>query len=188
MAEGQSPLLDWAHLPTGVEPQSLWECLHDGYLVRVATDALAGTAVLDFRVGYLLKHGGLPEDLLFRFECSGVQALRAAVAFWPELPDGLPGMPSGAPPPGRMESLGWFDLERRVSAEALDVSDATIALTGYAAALKLGGMLLDKDEWCETVVAGTSITVTRSDGDPFSLEQMMALGESYWEAFANRRK
>src|SRR5687768_16664933 len=78
--------VDWVHLPAGVEPRSLWSCLHDTELTAASSDIWNRSLVLEFNVLHLLEHHRLPDDLRFRFCLSEVRAVRAAAFVYPEPP------------------------------------------------------------------------------------------------------
>src|SRR4051812_13476750 len=76
--------LDWVHPPPSIEPQSMWNCLHDGELQSVHADTLERSLELAFEVSYLQEHHRLPDDLLFQFRFSGVRSVRATTFIrWP---------------------------------------------------------------------------------------------------------
>ena len=85
---------------------------------------------------------------------------------------------------GREETLTWEDLEASVNAGFLDVMEAHWVASQAQIALQIKGTLLNEDVWCELSLRGDSLTLTRSDGEPFSLEEFIAIGEDYWDKFA----
>jgi hypothetical protein len=166
----------WAHLAAGVEAVSLWECLHDAYLVALRSDPAAAAVELELTSPHLREHFGLGSDWRFTLRFTGVGLVRAER--WAFVAEGLSA--------GRLESASWRELEAAVGAEcSLDVYDAELAEQG-GVALRLCGVL-DSETYCALEIVAQALTASRNDGLPFSIEDLMVMGRAYWEAFAARR-
>ena len=190
------PEMDWVHLPTGCDVQSLWDCLHDGRLLSCNSDLLNRTACLEFDIAHLRAEN---EVVRFLLHFDQVTSVRANVFVT------LPGkfkVPDGATREQehrliaeyqvkwREESIGWSEFEDSLESDSLSVSDSSLARTDGIAALKLNGHLEGEkftDQFCTIYIRCGDIRATRSDGQLFSLEQFLDLGHDYWGAFAERQ-
>src|SRR5271170_2834987 len=89
-----SPILDWINLPPGVETTQLWDCVHDGDLLKITSDRLKRTVHVEIDVPYLCEFHGLPDTLRFSLVFCNVQSVRATTSvIWPgefSLPAGMP--------------------------------------------------------------------------------------------------
>jgi hypothetical protein len=186
--------LDWVHVPPGSAVESLWECLHDAELCSIRSDLLARSAVLEFDVGYLRRQLGLPDDVRFRFELSGVASLRASVyVSWPGPQNMLAGTDSEEHSSliaeyrakGREETIGWRPFETDLSSTGFDVADAYLASGEDQIALQIEGSM--DSGWCTLHLAATRLAVSRTDDVAFSLAQFLKAGKAYWQAFSEGR-
>ena len=189
-----APALDWVNLPAGVEPQSLWACLHDGDLVRVRSDALARTAELCFTVAHIVEHHALSLDLIFVFRFTGVSELRALRwEPWPGPEASNAGLSVGEQSAraaeysskSRTVSLSWKEFEEVISQRRLEVYEANFVRGEAQVSMRFHGPS-SRDDFHDVAVRGESLSVERSDGEPCSLEALVALGEAYWDAFEAR--
>jgi hypothetical protein len=90
MSDPHKAVPDWIHLLHGMQPLSLWSCLHDAHLRTVRSDILNGSVVLEFESPHLQGRRGIPDNTVFRFLLTGVSSLRAATYVnWPGLPPDL---------------------------------------------------------------------------------------------------
>ena len=76
MNDTKDPEIDWTHLPTGYEAQSLWECLHDGKLLSCESDLARRSVALEFDVFYLAEKS---DDLRFLVRLDNVTSTRASI-------------------------------------------------------------------------------------------------------------
>jgi hypothetical protein len=143
---------------------SLWDCLHDGTLTALRGDAEQGAVSLEVDVFYVREWLRLPEICRFSIELHGV---RSALARGVE----------GEKP--------WHDVSSAVAAAYCDISDASLERSTGSVCLRLSGMV-DGDEWVQLEVEAAGLDVKRSDGAPFGLDELVAAGEEYWEAFSQR--
>jgi hypothetical protein len=196
MEDEKQPIYDWVHLPIGIQEESLWECLHDAQLIRVASDRLEHAVELEFRVGYLSEFHKLPEELTFNLRLCGVQSVRVAQSVpWP----GEFSVPQGTSRPEetrlideyqakwREESVSWPEFEARLasSEDVAEVMDAAcLQIEPGQFALRL--LLCIDPNYPTLFLRSESAEVARSDGQPTSLAEFLKLGEDYWEAFAAR--
>ena len=196
--EDEVPALDWLHLPEGARTTSLWESLHDGNLLGLTTDLLERSIRLEFDVPYIRDFHQLPVSLKFVLVLDGVESARIdRSVMWP----GDSPIPEGASfeeqrrlvrdyrSKWRTESSSWNAFESELASGTIDVevSDATLAeRNGREFALEM--IIKIDDATFHTVnFRMERFTVLRSDGEDFSLDKFLALGEDYWQAFASRR-
>lgn len=196
MDETEIPELDWTHLPIGCVAQSLWDCLHDGDLLSCRSDLLNRSLCLEFDIAHLRAEG---DDVRFLIHLDRVTSVRAHIfVLWPgefHVPDGATReqerhLIEEYQAKWREESLGWREFEDSLASDALSVTDAALARADDRVALRLNGHLDgDKfnDQYCSIYIRCGGIRAARSDGQPFSLQQLLDLGHEYWEAFAARR-
>jgi hypothetical protein len=184
--------LDWAHLPEGVSTTSLWSGLHNGDVRRITTSVLERTAEVEVQVVHLAEK--IRPDLTFTLHFEGVSALRAlAREPWPGPADVDPRQSRDEQhaaieafwAKSRFVSMSWSELEAEFTCGFLDVSDASVAHGDGAVAFRLGGMR-DSD-WREVFISARSLTILRSDGEPFDLDRLVALGDAYWEESSRSR-
>jgi hypothetical protein len=176
---------------------SLWACLHDAELLAIRSDRHQRTVALEMAVSYLREHFHLPEDLLFLVRLDEVKGVYACEHVpWP---GGIELAPSASLEEqeqaaaewqvrGREESLGWGAFEGAVGQEGFEVSDAGLVSSESGLSLCLQGQVLATEQWCRVRVDGAALSVQRSDGEPFSLDELLAMGDAYWEAFSGRRR
>ena len=198
MSENSDQELDWIYLPAGTEVESLWDCLHDGELVACRSDLINRKVDLEIRVHHLQEEPD--DDLRFFLHLNNVQSVRANVYFrWPGqfiVPKGVSReeesrMVEEYQAKWREESIGWLSFEGSLSTDPLQISDAEFARSNGKLALKITGHLDGerfKDLYCSVFLSGNSLSASRSDGRPFTLEQFMEMGFRYWEEFSQRRK
>jgi hypothetical protein len=198
MEEDSEKELDWVYLTPGTEVESLWDCLHDGELLSCHSDLINRKVALEFRVHHLQEEPD--DDLRFFLHLNNVQSVRANVSFrWPGefvvskgvSRDEESRLITEYQAKWREESIGWLSLEGSLSTDPLQISNADIARSNGKVALKLGGHLDGErfnDLYCWVFLRGASISASRSDGRPFTLEQFMEMGRRYWEEFSQRKK
>lgn len=198
MSDNSEQELDWVNLPRDCEVESLWECLHDGVLVSCRSDPVNRVVTLEFKVSHLTEEPNA--ESRFFLLIHNVRSARANVYFrWP----GEVVLPEGASreeqsrlikeyqAKWREESIGWLVLEGALSTDPLQIYVAELARRDDKVALNIGGQLdgarFDNIS-CSVFVRGDLITASRSDGEPFSLEQFREMGRRYWERFSRQRK
>jgi len=191
-------MLDWIHLPPGVQEVSLWAGLHDAQIVSIQSNLLERTITLHLESDHLLEFHNLPLDLQFFLRLEGVQSARVVhSAGWP----GEFSLPAGVSPEEqsrliadyqskcREESLSWADLEGAVTTECkqvIDVSDASLARApGDSVALRISG-LLNYTTYRELFLRAERLTLTRGDGQDLGIDGLLKMGEAYWDAFEQR--
>lgn len=195
MSETNMPVLDWVHLPEGVESESLWECLHDAEILSCKSDLMARTVTLEFKIAHLVEKGS---DLTFLIHFEKVASTRSTIHIdWPgefKIPMELPYaekvlLNHEQYEMGREQSFGWEDFEESLSTDPLMVSGAQFVLSGGTSCFKVEGMLgWDKfdSQYCIVTIRCGMISASRSDGEAFSFHELKDLGRTYWEAFDNR--
>jgi len=199
MPEEEIQLLDWVNLPPRAALISLWDCLHDAELRGIGSNLLDRSLTLKFWSSYIPEFHGFPKELEFAFRLDGVQSARAF--HWELWPGGC-SVPKGVSrdeenrliaeyrAKWREDSCSWPEVELRLSREkqAPSVLEASFASgENNENAIHLGVMLAD-GEYFNLFVRAERLSVSRSDGEPVDLGGFIRLGESYWKAYAARRK
>lgn len=194
MAEEQSRIVDWAHLPAGVSDLSLWEGLHDAQIIAIQSSLLARTVTLNLEIEHLRIFYELPLDMQFLFRFEGVQSARVLkYSVWP----GAFSVPKGVSKDEearlvaeyqakwREESVSWVDLEKAVTSEhkqVIDISDASLAVAeNGSVALRVVG-LFNYTTYHELFLRAERFTIFRSDAGELSVSDLLKLGEAYWNA------
>jgi len=180
---------DWVHLPPGVEAEHLWHALHDARVCNIRSESNAGVVDLECDSTHIRDFHGLPEEWRFRFRFSGVRSVRAVAFRFPQLdyfgktPEEQARLYSEAARKGREETVGWREFEREVRDTQFEVTDAAFVRSEDEVALRLGGFLAS-GPWSCIYIRAAQLTVDRSDGISFSLDELKGMGEAYWEAFS----
>lgn len=194
MAEDQSRIVDWLHLPAGVSDLSLWEGLHDAQIIAIQSNLLARTVTLNLEIEHLRIFYELPLDMQFLFRFEGVQSARVLkYSVWP----GAFSVPKGVSKEEearlvaeyqakwREESVSWEELEKSVTTEhkqVVDISDATLAVAeNGSVALRIVG-LFNYTTYHEVFLRAERLTIFRSDAGELSVSDLLKLGEVYWDA------
>jgi hypothetical protein len=188
---------DWTHLPNGTETVNLWDCLHDGSLVHIASDLMERTVLLRFDVDYVRDFNKLPKGLTFEFLLLGVQSVRSLrCSRWPGPCEVHAGMPKEEQSrrvaeyqaKWREESDDWNTFETAANnADSPEVLDATLVQGGRGTTLRLGLLMAD-DSYRNVFLRADSLGIRTSDGRQFTVAEYLALGEAYWKAFAERKR
>jgi hypothetical protein len=198
--ENEQKQLDWTNLPEGTATESLWECLHDGSLLEVSSDALQRTLRLTFDVEYVRDFNKLPDGVTFNLYLSGVQSVRSMrYRVWPgaapEIHAGIPRdeqsrLVAEYQSKWREESEDWCTFEDTVKADASDspeVSNASLVAGNSGVALRMG-LLMPDGSYRDVFVRASSLDFGLSDGRNLTLQDFLALGRGYWEEFTARRR
>jgi hypothetical protein len=186
-------ILDWVNLPEGATELSLWSTLHDGDLAQIESDLMARTLTLRFDVGYVRNFHNLPNETRFVIFVNGVQSVRAfrSVA-WPggcSIPPKTPyeqqqAIVSEYQRKWREESLSWNDFEQ-LTHNGVEVSSAILSQGSEGIALRFG-LMVGSDSYVNAFIRGEEVTFSIGERQLMP-QEFVALGEAYWEAFANRR-
>lgn len=195
MAEEQSRILDWVHLPAGVSDVSLWEGLHDAQIIAIQSNLLTRTVTLNLEIEHLRIFYELPLDLQILIRLEGVQSARVAkYAVWPgnfSVPKGVSKEQEAQlvrefQAKWREESLSWEELEKSVTTEhkqVIDISDAALAVAeNGSVALRVVG-LFNYTTYHELFLRAERLAIFRSDSGELSVSDLLKLGEAYWDAF-----
>ena len=181
---------DWTNLSPGTVVRSLWSGLHDAELLSIQSDKLTRQAVIKFDTPHLRAFHHLPENLRFRFEFDEILSLRAVTfVHWPGpfyIPKGTEReeqtiMVAGYRAKGCEESISWKELERSLDPAKLDIYDARLASGDVGVTLRIEGSIVGGDQFYTLFFRGKKLSTHRSDSLPFSLDQLMDLGEAYWK-------
>ena len=192
--------MDWANLPAGISVESLWEGLHEAQIIFIQSNLLERTVTLHVEIENLRIFHQWPLDMHFVFRLDGVQSARVLkYSIWPG---------PFAVPPGvskeeqerlvaeyqtkwREESLSWTELEKAMAAEdkqVIDISDAGLATEkDGAVALRISG-LLNYTAYHEIFLRAEKLTISRTDAGEISVEELLKLGEAYWDALERHEK
>lgn len=196
MDEENKTELDWLYLPANVESKSLWVCLHDGEIVSCQSDLINRNTEFECKISHLLDES--EKDLKFLLMLEEVTSVRAFVYFRSEENFSVPEDVSREEASRlikeyqsrwREESIAWKDFEKNLPENPFSISDADIVSNENQTALKIGGFL-DGDDYddlyCTIIARGSRIKASRSDGQDFSFEKLIKLGEDYWDSFGKR--
>jgi hypothetical protein len=192
VASDEKPIVDWVNFPEGIPTFSLWDALHDGDLLSIESNLLARTVTLRFDVDYVRDFHHLPEGTQFVIVVNGVQSVRSLRSVpWPggcPIPPGTPNeqqsiIISEYHRKWREESQAWNDFEQLIS-DGLEVSNATLGRGSDVVALQLG-LMVGGDSYVEAYIRGDGATFHVGE-KLVTLEEFFALGEAYWNAFAER--
>jgi hypothetical protein len=194
MGSDQQPLIDWVNLPESTSSFSLWDALHDGDVLAIESDLLARSVTMRFDVGYVRKFYQLSEQTQFVMAVRGVQSVRSLRSVpWPgefSIPQGVSReqesvLISEYQRKWREESQSWSALER-LTTDGLEVSNATLIRGSNVVALRLVLLVAD-GAYVEAYIRGDRIDYYIGEKQ-VTLDEFVALGEAYWQAFASGRK
>jgi len=188
------------NLPAGISGAPLWDGVHEAQIISIQSNLLDRSVTLHVEIENLRVFYQWPLDMQFIFRLDGVQSARAMTySIWPG---------PFAVPPGvskeeqerlvaeyqakwREESLSWSDLEKAVTAEhkqVIDIADAALATEkDGAVALRIAG-LLNYTAYHELFLRGEKLTISRTDAGELSIEELLKLGEAYWDALEQHEK
>ena len=198
MSQSEKQLSDWVNLSADSTVVHLWDCLHDGELLSCRSELVERRVTLEFRVRHLVDEIG--DDLRFFLQLHNVESVRANVYFrWPGeffIPDGATReeqcrLIEEYQAKWREESIGWLTFEGSLSTDPLQISEAELTRGSGGVAFKLGGHLDGErfhDLFFSVYRRGSQVSASRSDEQPFSLEQFVEMGRQYWEEVRQRRK
>ncbi len=198
MSQSDKQRSDWINLSADSSVVHLWESLHDGELLSCRSELVERRVTLEFRGSHLVKEIG--NDLRFFLQLHDVESVRSNVYFrWPGefvIPQGTAREEQSRlieeyQAKWREESIGWLIFEGSLSTDPLQIAEAELAHGSGGVALKLGGHLDGErfhDLYCSVFIRGSQVSASRSDQQPFSLEQLMEMGRQYWEEFSKREK
>ena len=187
---------DWIHLPSDLEPRSLWDSLHDGKLQSCRSDLLNRSLRLQFHIWHLVEEGS---DTTFDFYLSEVTSARATITVrWPGecvLPPAASREVQGIliaeyQAKWREQSLGWSEFETAFPANLLVISNASLAVGAESGTLQLQGMLdgdTFDDLYCEVCIDFNGLVIKTSENQELSLDEFDQLGIAYWEAWQNHK-
>jgi len=200
VAEEENRIVDWMNLPARISAASLWEGLHEAQIISIESNLLERTVTLHVEIENLRIFHQWPLDMRFVFRLDGAQSARVLkYSIWPG---------PFAVPPGvskeeqqrlvaeyqakwREESLSWSDLEKAVTAEhkqVIDIADAALATEkDGAVALRIAG-LLNYTAYHELFLRGEKLTISRTDAGELSIEELLKLGEAYWDRLEQHEK
>lgn len=172
MASDEKPIPDWVNFPESVPTVSLWDALHDGDVLSIESDQLARTVTLRFDVFYVRS----------------ARALHSVP--WPggcQIPPGAANDQQSIiiaeyHRKWREESLSWTDFER-LNKDDFQVGNATLGRSPDVVTLQLG--FLAGDDYITAYVRGEGATFHIGENE-VTIEEFLALGEAYWNAFAKR--
>ena len=200
MAEEENRIVDWANLPGGISVESLWEGLHEAQIVSIQSNLLERTVTLRVEIENLRIFHEWPLDMHFVFRLDGVQSARVVkYSIWPgpfSVPPGVSKeeqerLVAEYQAKWREESLSWTELEKAMAAEdkqVIDISDAGLATEkDGAVALRISG-LLNYTAYHEILLRAEKLTISRTDAGEVSVEELLKLGEAYWDALEQHEK
>jgi hypothetical protein len=94
---------------------------------------------------------------------------------------------------GREVSIGWAEVEAASAQQSMDVLEAMLAQGQAGVAFRAGALTHSRgsrggDLWFNLFIRGGAVAVLRSDGVPCGLDELMRLGDQYWDDFGSSRR
>ncbi len=185
--------MDWIYLPLNTEEQTLYGCLHDGELLSCVSNKLERNVTLVFSVRHLLEES--EENLEFIFKLDDVTSMRANIWFKPvekfvEI-EGITREERGDlvreyQAKFHEESINWSDFESALETDPLQITDADFVSKDNDFSLTVEGFLDGEkynNQFCSIFLRGGNLTVSRSDNENFSLDELRQRGANYWNSF-----
>ncbi len=178
---------------------SLWECLHDGDLESVSSDLLARTLTFLIDVPFHWEFHRLPPTSRFRLVLEGVRILEA-LRFepWPgqkEIPQSTPWAEAQRQRKreyemGRLESTDWSGFVSQVESGAgYEISHGTLTKRNESTIiLMLEVYSSSTTHYRELLLQCENVTFSIGQQRQLTLEEFLAFGNAYWEAFAMRKQ
>jgi hypothetical protein len=177
------------------EPLSLWECLHDGSIVSLASDFMTRTLTISVDSAYHWEFHNLPADTRFHIVGEDVR-ITEALSFepWPgaiEPPRGTPWEEAEAQrqtkfEKGRLISTDWNAFVADVGTdEDYEIMNAELTNGQPLAVLELGVMSYPNSNY-RTVRIHAERFRFFVGGQDMSVQEFQEFGEAYWEAWAQR--
>ena len=173
--------------------RNLWEALHDGDVVQIGSDPLARTVTFVLDIDHLRKFAELPDGITWQFVISSV-SLRSVCRWekWPGTAPELKGLSyteqtavvAEYQSKGCTLSIRWSDFEQAVNEHGLWLKDATLHRRDSDIVLEGYGHDKDTDTFFEFKLVGEQLQCERSDGKQASLEDLLTLGEAFWNDFS----
>ncbi|GEM_PF-3932308 len=154
--------LDWAHPPADAEPLGLWAALHDAALRSLSFDRDSRVCTICLDVDHL--------DVEVEFRIAHVLALRTNRWTFVES--------RGDRPIGIEESVPWEWAATEIAQETQDVSNAAFLQDEGEVAFRFEGLV--GETFYRIEVRGERLDV---EGDVRSIEELVARGKAYWDAF-----
>ncbi len=180
---------------TKAASRPLGDALHDADLIQISSDPLARTVTLVLDIEHLREFAKVSSGVTWRFMVHSVSMLLARRwEAWPGPTPELNGLSHAEQcalvaeyqAKGRMVSVAWSDFERAVNAHRLCTQDATLHQRDSDLVLEGYGHDSKNDTFFEFKLVGAQLQCERSDGRQGSLDELLRLGEAYWENFSKR--
>jgi hypothetical protein len=154
------------------------------------------TARFEFDIRHIREFGELPEGVRFLFLFDEVRSARATVEVpWPApLPETrgksreeVRRLLTEHRRKGREESITWDEIEQSALKSEGLAFDADYAENESGVAFRLFCNLLQEEMWPTLTVSAGRLRIERSDGAAISLDELVRLGEGYWDAFDSKK-
>jgi hypothetical protein len=192
---------DWQNLPSGVVALDLWPALHDAHLISINSNRFDRDLEVQVDIAHIRKHFSLDQSLRFVFRFTGVTSARASTMEpWPgpmpevrgQQRDDQERLITEYQSKAREVSVGWAEMEAAPAKESMDVLEAMIAQGEAGVAFRAGALTGSRgpqgqDRWFNLFIRSSAVAVLRSDGQPCGLDELMRLGEQYWDDFGSSR-
>lgn len=186
--------VDWVNLAPEVSTLLLDVCLHDAEITSIVSSYLDRNVSIEFDISYLRDKYNLDGDQRFIFKLKNVQSLRATTFdHWPgafELPKNISREEESRLVDefhlkGIEKSVKWEDAEKMVNNCKLSVSNSELAYSEQSTlvTISLHGFEKKNGDFLSLYIRGESIDISRNDGLPTSLSELIKFGEEYWDSF-----
>jgi hypothetical protein len=167
--------------------RSLWPALHDARLETVESDMAATNIALGFHIAHFNEFAGISPKIRFLLTLTDVRSL-IALQFIRD-PAVERSVSRANSERGWWESREWSVYAPALRKKNFEVIHPSLKESGDEVTLTLEGLAQGKD-WRSLrvmlVVTGARLTAARSDGAPFSLADLEAVGSAYWDAWKRR--
>ena len=177
------------------EQTSLWESLHDGYIVRFVSDTTARTVLLFVESEFHMKFHGLPAETRFRILGEGVTLTEALASEpWPGAIEPPPEMPWDEAQAirqrnwqmGRYVSTDWNEFVMKFETdEDFLIMNAVVGFASSKQTLKLEVMTYPNSMFRELRIEADQFRFFADDRE-MSLIEFEAFGGAYWKARSER--
>jgi hypothetical protein len=167
--------------------RSLWPALHDARVETVETDTVAGTVTLGLHIAHFNEFTGTSPRLRFVLTLVGVR-IASVLRFVPS-PNRVQPAYGAEAEKGLWESESWPIYAPALRKKQFEVIHPSLQESGEEITLTLEGLAQGKDRRSlrvMLVLTAACLNVARSDGAPFSLADLEALGAAYWDAWRAR--
>jgi hypothetical protein len=169
----------------------LWECLHDGHVEEISSDAMLRTVSIVMDVSFHREFHELPENTRLKTVGEGIRIL-GAFEFEP-----WPGTAAQPVPEeqrradaakGRLISRSWLDSTAAIQGDENHfISNCEISLSGDSPLLNLGVVMYHDPHYVEVRIHAEQFRYFVGEQE-MSLKQFQEFGSAYWSDWSAKSK